>query len=183
MLNFYQYLSQKGQLRLLETASDAEIKALRLEFRKAYKVEYNKKYRQKKIHRIIIYSVKDYEFLKESADRYSKSFSGFVKESSLAYLRQQFILPSPEQTKQVLVAFSKYGTNLNQLSHKANISKSIYSEQIRHIQDNFNELSRKIYRIYQQPFRLEEILAKTLENDPSYLEQIRPILNKYYHDR
>ena len=182
MLNFYQYLSQKGQLHLLETANDAELKALRFEYRKAYKAEYNKKYRQEKIHRIIIYSVKDYDFLKKAADKYGKSFSGFVKESSLAYLRQEFILPSPEQTKQILVAFSKYGTNLNQLSHNANISKSIYNEQIKHIQNNFNELSRKVSRIYQQPFRLDEVLAATLEKNPSYIEQIRPILNKYYHD-
>lgn len=182
MPNFYQWLAQQGKLHLLENATKEEIKALRREYRKAYKAEYNKKYRQEKIHRIIIFSLKEYEYLKKSADKYGKSFSGFVKESSLAYLRQQFILPSPEQTKQILVAFSKYGTNLNQLSHNANISKSIHSEQLRHIQDNFNELSRKVSKIYQQPFKLEEILSKTLEKNPSYIEQIQPILNKYQHD-
>jgi hypothetical protein len=180
MPNFYQWLAQQGKLHVLETASDAELKALRLEYRKAYKAEYNKKYRQEKIHRIIIYSYSDYEFLKKIADKYGKSFSGMVRESSLAYHRQEFILPSPEQTKQILVAFSKYGTNLNQLSHNANISKSIYNDQIKHIQNNFNELSRKVSRIYQQPFKLDEVLAKTLEKNPSYIEQIKPIIHPYY---
>lgn len=177
--NFYQWLAQQGKLHLLETASEAEIKVWRIEYRKFYKQEYNKFYRKEKIHRLIIFNPDEFELLKKEAEKYGQSFSGFVKNSALAYLNQEFILPSPEQTREVLIAFTRYGTNLNQIAHISNSNKSIFSNQVSHIQNNFNELNKKITRIYTQPFKLEQVLSQTLKTNPTYIEQIKPIVTPY----
>jgi len=183
MEKFYKYLSSKGLLGKLETASDEEIKALKAEYRKEYKKEYNKHYRKEKmVHRVVIFSPDEFEFLKKSAVEYKKSFSGFVKESALAYQKQKFILPSPEQTREVLVALTRYGTNLNQISFHSNVHKNLFAGQMSHIQNNFKKLNDQISKIYQHPHTLEEILQQALEENPAYIEQIKPILTQYCHD-
>lgn len=179
--NFYQWLSQKKGIPLskLDSLSNVEIKTLKLEYRKFSKKEYNKRYRLEKVHRIIIFSSEEFEFLKKAAQQHNHSFSGFVKNSSLAYLKQEFILPSPQQTREVLVAFTKYGVLLNQIAHVSNASNSIYSNQISHIQNNFKELRNQVTKIYTQPYKLDQVISQTLENEPSYIEQIRPIVTPY----
>lgn len=183
MQNFYKYLSSKGLLDRLETASDEEIKLLKAEYRKEYKKEYNKIYRREKmVHRVVIFTPDEFNFLKKSAAEYKKSFSGFVKESALAYLNQEFILPTPEQTRKVLVALTKYGTNLNQIAHHANTHKTLFSGQISDIQNSFRGLNNQVTRIYQHPYKLEDVLEQTLNKNPTYIEQIKPILTRFYHD-
>ncbi len=174
-MNFYQFLRERGLLHMLEFPE--ELPLLRKEYRAYYKKMYAKQYAKKRVHRVIIFTPEEYARLLVASKNHGKPFSTFVRESALAYTSNGYILPDPAETKAVLVALKRYGTNLNQISHLCNSIQNVRSKEIIKVQDNFNMLAKDIKRIYTQPIQIENFVRDVVKKNPGYAPKIYHILD------
>jgi hypothetical protein len=140
--------------------------------------EYMKAYRKDRIHRIVIFSHEQYELLLQSAKEHKKPFSTHVRELSLAFVSNQYVLPSDEQTKAVQVLLIRYGTNLNQIAHVANATFQISREKIFEIQNQFQKLRQEVLELYNKPISVEQVIRDAITKQPEFKEQIALILKE-----
>lgn len=173
-MNFYQFLKERELLHMLEFPE--ELPRLQEAYRVHYKKMYAKEYAKKRVHRIIIFSPEEYARLLVASRNHGKPFSTFVRESALAYTSNGYILPDPAETKAVLVALKKYGTNLNQISHLCNSVQQVPNKEIIRVRDNFNSLACDIKRIYTQPIQIEDFIESVVRKNPDYSTKIYRVL-------
>ena len=87
--------------------------------RRAYMRAYQKKLRQKRKRLELSLDPDDYVRLKKEADRHGMKLATFTREAVFAYLNQEFILPNPEQVRELELAFRQIGNNISQIAHHA----------------------------------------------------------------
>jgi hypothetical protein len=92
----WKYLDESG---VLEKGSDSEIKAIKREYRKKYFLNYKREARKEKPEYIISFSKKngEYERIVIAAKRHRRTVTSFIREATLAYIEQRFLVPNPLQ--------------------------------------------------------------------------------------
>lgn len=142
--------------------------------------EYQKQYRDRKMHRLVIFSQEQYQLLQKVAERQQKPFSTMVRELALAQASNQYVLPLNEQTHEVKILLIRYGTNLNQIAFVANSTRKTPSEILEKVRANFHEMQTGIMKIYNSPIEVKELVRRTLTKTPSYAEEIRKVLTQFH---
>jgi len=144
------------------------------------KSAYNKEYRKHRVHRVIIFSKEEYEYLITLAEKHRKPFSTLVRELALAQSKNQYLLPMDEQTHEVKIQLIRIGTNLNQISKIANSKNEISLDIIKKIQTEFSKLQKAIIAIYDKPLRISDLVRNTLIKTPNYADEIKAVLNQLH---
>lgn len=141
--------------------------------------EYQRNYRKNRIHRIIIFSIEEYQTLENSARECKKPFSTYVRELALSQASNQYVLPDMEDTKRIQLLLIKFGTNLNQIAHTANAIYDVPPSVITQVQEQFKNMEREIMAVYKNPPLVEDMVRDSILKNPEYLDRIKTVLNEF----
>lgn len=175
-MNFYQYLNNKGLLHLLD-GPDEKLDEVKRIYQKENRKEYKKRYQKQRVHRSIIFTDEEYELLLKASKNHKMGFSTFVREASLKYLTNGYIVPGKEQTHKVLVALKRQGTLVNQIAHQVNASKRVNPSQIQAVREIFNAQEAELNQIFTSPILIEDFVREVISKEPKYIEKIQSVLN------
>lgn len=94
--NIWQYLNSVG---VLEKGTEEEIKVAKKAYKKKYLLAYKQQQRREKHEYIILLSKENGEFdsVATAAKKHSLSVTAFLKEATLAYIKQYYIVPNRVQ--------------------------------------------------------------------------------------
>ena len=95
--------------------------------RRAYMRTYQKVHRKKKRRVEVQLDPSDLHRIKREANRHQMKTATFIRQATLAYLDQAFIVPDPAQIRSLELALRRIGNNLNQLTaraHKYGLSRA-----------------------------------------------------------
>lgn len=148
-----EYLDELG---VLEKGSDEEIRQAKVAYRRKYFTEYKRRQRSLKKEFVICLSSESGElsFIQKGAKDHLLTVPAFIKESCLAYLKNQFVVPD----KYVVAKLEQ------QLASCLNEVKSIAVKKER----LFFSREDKLAAIEKVIIELQSFVYNTLRNPPSY---------------
>lgn len=92
--------------------------------RRAYMRQYQKELRTRRKRLELSLDPEDYDRLKQEAQRHDMKLATFTREAVFAYLDSQYILPNPEQVRELELALRQIGNDISQIAHYANSRES-----------------------------------------------------------
>lgn len=149
----WEHLEASG---VLEKGSDDEIKAVKREYRKKYLLEYRRRQRasQPEINVLFSKSYGDYQTVLQSAEKHNQQIAAFIRNATLAYIRQTYIVPDKLQV-----------AHLEQLlSDCLNEIKTIIKPKDRY----FWERDQRLELIERKIEKLEVQIDELFRNPPRY---------------
>jgi len=151
MLTFIEFVS-KNQL---DISSPEKRREVYKNFRKLYLSEYQKNYNKSRKRVEISLSTKDYDFfLKHASEHgYDSKMNRYIVASAKAYLKNEYLVKNPEQTRDFLFLCRNISSNINQIAYKLN-SHSVDPKR-------FDESA-----IYSQISKLENLVLDYISNPP-----------------
>ena len=177
-MKFYKYLEEKDLLQILD-GSPEEIDEMRKKFQIENRKQYLKEYHKERVHRIIIFSKEEYALLKKGSKNHKLPFATYVRRSALKYQSRGFIIPDEKETKKILVLLKRYGVLLNQIAYVVNSQKYVNKETFIRVKENFDSLEKELRDIIEEPIIIEDFISNLINNDPSYIDRIKTIINTH----
>lgn len=167
----YEYLES---LNLVGSGLEEDIAAARNAYRKAYKADWRRKKRSETNRKeyTVTLNTQEVQIITVAAIRHARSKTQFIKESSLAYVRRQFIVPDKVALGEVkhLLALN-YG-KLQQLFDEGLVH---YTDGIQLLQ-RMDALEKGVLALVAYPKTIEVIVAEAVGKDPAYRNVILELL-------
>lgn len=146
----WEYLDQVG---ILENGTDEEIKAAKRAYRKNYFLSYKKEQRIQKPEFAINFSKDNGEFetILKGANRHKLSVPSFVRQATLAYINQNYIVPNRDEVAQLEQLLSDCLNEIQTLvrfKERFNFQKE---EKLEIIEKRIEKLEADIDRLFRNP--------------------------------
>lgn len=174
--NLYAYLDKIG---VLEHGTDAEIKAAKRAYRKAYITSYRRAQRADKPESIVQLSKKngDYGKVLLAAKRHRMTIAAFIRKATLAYLDKTYILPSREvlvRLDQMLMDCLDEVKSMVQIKERNHWDRE---EKIDAVAERIGQLQRDLTEIFSAPSELEHEVLKAVRANPNTRARLLEVLN------
>ncbi|MEM7368708.1 MAG: hypothetical protein AAF587_08890 [Bacteroidota bacterium] len=144
-----EYLESIG---VLENGSPEEIRAAKAEFKKLYQKEYRRQRRASHPETTVTLPKDEWSYLSKEAKRHHLTLPKFLRKSSLAYLKQEYIVPNPQAVARIeqLLSLAQTDTliiakHLRQLGHET------LAEAYDALSDRYTRLEQKLSQLLRQP--------------------------------
>lgn len=146
----WEYLEQVG---VLENGTDAEIKAAKRAYRKIYFLGYKREQRIQKPEYTINFSKDNGEFetVLKGAKRHKLTVPSFVRQATLAYINQTFLVPNREQVahlEQLLSDCLNEIQTIVRFKERFNFQRE---EKLEKIEKRIEKLEGDIDRLFRNP--------------------------------
>jgi len=170
-----QYLFDSG---VLENGNKQEIDLAKKTYRLTYIREKKRAFRQK--HRTVSLSfpIEQAKMLEHRAkEQYDMKLSGYIKACAMTYLRQEYLVPNPQQVHALTMQIQQVGNNLNQLvrySHSGHVQQGKALEEAREI---VAQLEKEVLSYISKPPRLSVVLKNTLDRNPEYCDVLQRLID------
>jgi hypothetical protein len=150
----WNYLEQSG---VLERGDDAEIKAVKKEYRKRYLLEYKRAQRTKKREITIGLDASTGEWSKflRAAKRHHLSLPAFIKSAVDAYLDQKYLVPDPYQVAQLEQLLSFTLNEIQEIAGRRGNFYGLQNEYLKEIEVKIERLEGEINRIFRHPNKMQ----------------------------
>ena len=167
----YTYLSST---KVLETGNDLDIAKARKEYWKWYKAQWRKKQREETKEFTIVCTALEAKDILDAARKHKRSRSNFIKESCLAYLNKQYLVPD-------LVAINsirqQLAMNINTLKQLFNENKLSYQTGTSLLQQ-MAVLEQAVLAELHNPNTLEQWITEMVRTKPAYKAILIELLQK-----
>lgn len=146
----WEYLDQVG---ILENGTDEEIKAAKLAYRKSYFRGYKKEQRIQKPEYTISFSKEkgEFETILKGAKRHKLSVPAFVRQATLAYINQIFIVPNREEVAQLQQLLSDCLNEIQTIVRFKERFNFQREEKLEKIEKRIEKLEEDIDRLFRNP--------------------------------
>lgn len=145
---------------------------------KEEKKKYDHQYRKRKKHRVIIFTLSQYNFLLRKAKEEGKPFGTYVRELALSQAKNEYVIPYNQQGEEVKILLVRIGTNINQIARVINTKQEVFADQIEEVQNQFSELRDGIHKIYNAPLQVKDLVRRTVFQNPAYAKEIKTVLKE-----
>ena len=147
------YLTNSG---ILDNGTDAEIKAVKREYRKKYYLNYKRVVRKDKPEYTVNLSKKngEYERIAQAAKRHKRTVSSFIKHSALAYIEQRFLVPNQYQIAELEILLSNCLNEIKTLTGRKTNFLWSNENKIDAIEKRITKLEQEINEVFRNPKRL-----------------------------
>jgi len=149
----WDYLDHSG---ILANGTDAEIKAVKGEYRKKYFLNYKRSMRKEKPEYTICLSKKngEYERITEAARRHKRTVTSFIKHAALAYIEQRFLVPNQFQIAELEIILSDCLNEIKTLTGRRTNFLWSNENKIDAIEKRIIKLEQEINEVFRNPQRL-----------------------------
>jgi hypothetical protein len=147
-------------------------------YRKNYLKQYyhqNKHLRQRKN---ITFSLEEYDLIASTANDNDMKVAAFIREAILAYLEGEVLLPNDHISQVINQEINKVGNNVNQLVRYIHQRNNITKEDIFTLKNHLQSISRFVKKQYKTPSNLIDIVKERMNNNPSFKQKIKTLLDE-----
>jgi len=172
----YQYLKEKGLL-----GSDTQtLQAAKHAYYRQQNREYKKQRRKDFPEVTVSLSKGQHQELKAKADHYHLSLASFLREATLTYCQQRFLVPNAKQVAQVEQRLVHLQTDVSLLrKHADQLSLQQVAQGYQALVTRLATLEGFVSDRLREPARLDHRLIKELQANSSFVATLRLILNRY----
>jgi hypothetical protein len=151
--SLWTYLEASG---VLEKGSDAEIKAVKREYRKKYYLNYKRCIRKEKPEYTICLSKKngEYDRITNAAKQHKRTVTSFIRQATLAYIEQRFLLPNQSQIAELEILLSNCLNEIKLLVDKRTNYLWSTENKLDSIEKRIIKLESEINDVFRNPKRL-----------------------------
>ena len=150
METLYQYLARN---KLLENGNPSQIKQAKKQYRKEYLKTKRKEYRKTRIRKEILFLNAEMKTISNKAKHHQIPIGRFIKQATLAYIHQKYILPDPSQLHKLEIGIRRIGNNINQIAYLCHRKKSVLLNNIKSLQQEVYALEHEIRERLSNPPR------------------------------
>ncbi|MCX6232934.1 MAG: hypothetical protein NTZ33_15500 [Bacteroidetes bacterium] len=177
----WEYLDSIG---VLEWGNDEAIKKAKKAYRKIYFTKQKRKQRTLKREFTIRFSKDNGEFIKiaHEAKQHSMKINEFLKSAVMAYINQTFVVPDHWQVAELEQLLSQCLNEIQSIvkqKERYNIDREYKYELI---EKRIEKLESEIHLVLKNPYTIEEIVIRRLEEKPSLKETLLTILTNHTND-
>lgn len=164
---------------LAENATKEELQTIKEAYRKEYLKKYHQQYRKDNI-RVELYLKRDQlKIIKSAASKYEqKRLGSFIRECCIAYLKQEFVLPSDSKIQDLIIQTRSWGNNLNQIAKRVN-SSQFSSQDLANAKQVLKTLEAKITQTLSQPESIDQLVKEHIEKRPELQMRLQKILDSF----
>jgi len=91
-------------------------------------------------------------------------------------LNQAYLVPDKTAVSDLTVALRKIGTNINQIAHHTNRTKSLGLFDAKQLRQKVIKLEEEVSQALRQPPSLFEAVAQEIQRDPVLLSQLEALV-------
>ncbi len=167
ILNFYEYLKEKGIKN--EDLNIYDLKIEKINYKRYRNNLYKKRQRLQK-HAIELFLEKgEYNKIKNESDLHKLSIGLFIKQSTLAYLNNQYLIPDRTEYAKLVADMHAIRVNIEKLTHTSKgfllFGKYIdYESLVKEI----DSLKNRLELFISQPVNLDEYLSQKCITDKEF---------------
>ncbi|MFA6924901.1 MAG: hypothetical protein WC223_11695 [Bacteroidales bacterium] len=171
----WEYLDSTG---VLERGIDEEIKQAKKEYRKIYFTKHKRKQRTIKREITIRFSKDNNEFSRIDfvAKQHKMKLTAFLRSAVLAYLNKTYIVPDRLQIAELEQLLSQCLNEIQTIVKQKEKYSFEREQKYEAIEKLIEKLGEEINKILKQPYTIEELVIKGIEEKPSLKEQLLAIL-------
>lgn len=175
MLSFEDFAKTKGIA--LENLTSQERSSLMVLYRKHYQRSYQKTYQTKKRRVQVVFEKSEYQELQKAAKAHNQKLTTFVRNSSLAYLNECYLLPDDTQVRALEIGLRRIGNNVNQLSRRSNsgLFKMFDAKSAKSL---IQQLEIQVQKALRTPPSLKEELTREIQSNPQLLLYLKNLISK-----
>lgn len=146
----WEYLDQVG---ILENGTDAEIKAAKKAYRKNYFRGYKREQRMQKPEYTISFAKDngDFETVLKGARKHKLSVPSFIRQATLAYINQTFIVPNREEVAHLEQLLSDCLNEIQTIVRFKEQFNFQREEKLEKIEKRIEKLEQDIDRLFRYP--------------------------------
>ena len=165
--------------KVLESGTDAEIKAAKREYRKLYLTEWRRNRRSKHPEYTISLSEQENNNIASHAKEHNISCTAYLKAAAMAYSNKTYVVPDKDKLariEQVLGAVYNLIETIAQSRQDSMFSRERDFVQLKKI---IEELETRISTSLRDPLTLEELVRKAVANNENSKERILSIIKEH----
>ncbi|MFA6922884.1 MAG: hypothetical protein WC223_01400 [Bacteroidales bacterium] len=173
----WEYLDSIG---VLESGNDEEIKKAKKEYRKKYILQHRQKVRKTKPEFTINLSRDNGEYsrIEHTAKQHKMKITKFLKSAVLAYINKTFIVPDRLQIAELEQLLSQCLNEIQTIVKQKERHNYEREQKLELIEKRIEKLEEEINKILKQPYTIEELVIKGIEEKPTLKEHLLAILTK-----
>ena len=177
----WEYLDSTG---VLEWGNDEAIKKAKKAYRKIYFTKQKRKQRAVKREFTIRFSKENGEFIKiaHEAKQHNLKITEFLKSAVMAYINQSFVVPDHWQVAELELLLSQCLNEIQTIVKQK--ERFSYDREYKYelIEKRIEKLESEIHLVLKNPYTIEEIVIRGIEEKPSLKEQLLTILTQNKDD-
>ena len=166
--SIYEYLEASG---VLDTGTDTQIENARKAYWKEYRAAYQRQKRKEMNVFTVSFTNKEMRLLKPIVKKHNSSYTPFIKQATLAYLQQQFVIMDPESINQIRELLTRNFTTLQNFEEQLPENHTHVS-----LTKIFSLLEQDINQILHNPNTLENAIQNSIQANPGFRQTILKIL-------
>ena len=171
----WEYLDSIG---ILENGSDEEIKKAKRDYRKIYFTKHKRRQRELKPEYTINFSKENGEYQKVAftAKRHRMKTTTFLRTAILAYINKSYIVPDRLQIAELEQLLSQCLNEIQSIVKQK--ERFSYEREVKYeaIERKIEKLEDEINHVLKNPYTIEEIVIKGIEEKPTLKDQLLAIL-------
>jgi len=177
----WDYLESIG---VLENGTDEEIKKAKRNYRKLYFTKHKRKQRALKREFTLRFSKEKQEYLRVEciARQHKMKITEFLKSAVLAYINKTYIVPDRSQVWDLEQLLSQCLNEIQTIVKQKERYSYEREQKYELIEKRIEKLEKEINQVLKQPFTIEELVLKGIEEKPTLKEQLLNILTKNQDD-
>ncbi|NVN95462.1 MAG: hypothetical protein HXX18_09295 [Bacteroidetes bacterium] len=177
----WEYLDSTG---VLEWGNDEAIKKAKKAYRKIYFTKQKRKQRAVKREFTIRFSKENGEFIKiaHEAKQHNLKITEFLKSAVMAYINQTFVIPDHWQVAELELLLSQCLNEIQTIVKQKERYSFDREYKYELIEKRIEKLESEIHLVLKNPYTIEEIVIRGIEEKPSLKEQLLTILTNHKND-
>ena len=171
----WDYLESIG---VLENGTDEEIKKAKRNYRKIYFTKHKRKQRALKREFTVRFSKEKQEYsrVEFTAKHHKMKITEFLKSAVLAYINKTYIVPDRSQVWDLEQLLSQCLNEIQTIVKQKERFSYEREQKYELIEKRIEKLEKEINQVLKQPFTIEELVMKGIEEKPTLKEQLLAIL-------
>lgn len=167
----YEFLESKGVL----DKGEAVIQATKIEYRRLYNRHLKRKLRETAMEFSPSFTKDELRILREKAEEHNCSITRLIHDSTLAYMKEQFLLPNREQVGKIELHLSKVYDEIKRLCARSSNQPRLQLLSLIRI---VSELEKLVGDTLRDPLHLDEAIRRVIRKDPVQKKRLLDLVNQ-----
>ncbi|MBS1617346.1 MAG: hypothetical protein JST76_02445 [Bacteroidetes bacterium] len=170
----WQYLKEQG---LLDTSGEERKDATKA-YRKLYLQNYKKEHKEITLQYGIAFKRDEAELINKAASKHRMKPSTYIRNATLAYTNQSFLLITPEAIYEILQLLRRYQTVIEDRERKVEKSWFGADRKYKELAEAVKEMRHQMEEAMLKPTLLLEAIKMAIANNPNFKAELNAILHQ-----
>ncbi len=180
--SIWEYLDKSG---VLINGTEEQIKAAKKAYRQQYLLKYKQWQRANKPEFTIHFSKGKDEFgvIRKAAAEHKMKIPGFIKAAVFAYLSKTYLTPNHEEVARLELILGQIANDIQEIAKRSRVILSTNPEhRYSEIEKRMGVLQRELSESLRNPQTVEELVMKSVKENPTLNETLLAMLSQNNHD-